>query len=321
MPITRNPGGLNRRVKSHRMEESEEHNSLRQIVEKSDEFIVVKKQANKAPLGVAEPVERRSSVEGNSTTKPEVSTQGLAESEGGLARVRAAACRNKEDRFTSLFHHLDYALLERAYEALKRKAAAGIDGLDWRAYGEDLCNRLVALNECLHSGHYKAAPVRRVWIEKPDGGKRPLGVACIEDKVVQQAMVWILESVYESDFLGFSYGFRPRKSAHNALDALYIALTGRKTSFVLDADIQTFFDTVEHEKLMRFLNHRIGDRRVLKLIKQTLEAGIVDDGVWKGTKQGIAQGMVISPLLANVYLHYCLDQWANQITATNNRDK
>lgn len=257
-------------------------------------------------------MERRGSVKGNSSTQPVVSTQRLTESEGGLARVRAAAREDKKEWFTRLFHHLDYALLERAYEALKRKAAAGVDGVDWHACGEDLCNRLVGLNERLQSGRYRAEPVRRVWIEKSDGGKRPLGVACLEDKVVRQAIVWILESIYEVDFLGFSYGFRPRKSAHKALDALFMALTVRKTSFVLDADVQTFFDTVEHEQLMRFLEHRIGDRRVLKLIQQTLEAGIVDDGVWQETRQSIAQGTVISPLLANIYLHYCLDLWANQ---------
>jgi group II intron reverse transcriptase/maturase len=214
-------------------------------------------------------------------------------------------------RFNNLLHHVTVERLRRAYFALERKAAAGVDGVDWQGYGEGLDGKLVDLHERLHSGRYRARPVHRVWIPKADGRKRPIGIASVEDKVVQQALVWVLEAIYEKDFVGFSYGFRPGRSQHDALDALYMAITTRKVSWVLDADIEGFFDHIDHTWLKRFLRHRIADRRVLRLIEQTLTAGMVEEEQWQATQMGVPQGAVISPLLANIYLHYALDQWVH----------
>ena len=215
-------------------------------------------------------------------------------------------------RFNNLLHHLTVPLLWRAYEGLQKKAAPGVDGMDWYRYGEHLLANLTDLHDRLHKGRYRAKPVKREWIDKPAGGQRPLGITCVEDKIVQQALVWILESIYEQDFLGFSYGFRPGRGQHQALDALYMALTVKKVSFVLDADIQGYYDHIEQTWLMRFLEHRIADRRILKLIEQTVQAGTVEAGHWQRSDQGIPQGAVISPLLSNIYLHYALDLWAQQ---------
>lgn len=227
----------------------------------------------------------------------------------GLARIRRAARRDKSTRFTSLMHHISEDLLAKAYGALKRNAASGVDGETWQEYGERLRERIADLHERVHSGRYRAKPSKRIWLPKPDGRKRPIGIASLEDKIVQQAVVWVLNQIYEEDFLGFSYGFRPGRSQHNALDAVYVGITRRKISWVLDADIKGFFDTISHEWLVKFLEHRIADRRLIRLIRKWLRAGVSEDGEWSRSTVGTPQGAVISPLLANIYLHYALDLW------------
>jgi group II intron reverse transcriptase/maturase len=230
----------------------------------------------------------------------------------GLGRIREAAKGNSQTRFTSLFHHLTVDLLIRAYKALNPKAVPGVDGETWQEYGADYVNRIRDLHGCLHRGAYRAKPSKRMYLEKPDGRKRPIGIAALEDKIVQQATVWVLEAIYEVDFLGFSYGFRPGRGPHNALDAVYVALTKRRVNWVLDADVQSFFDRLDHECLLKFLQHRIGDPRLLRLIQKWLQAGVSDEGEWTSTTVGTPQGAVISPILANIYLHYVLDLWVEQ---------
>lgn len=269
------------------------------------------KRANKTERSVAESVERRASAERNPVGHAVAGTQGPAESDDGLVRVREAAKWDRSLRFDNLLHHVTLPMLERAYLALRKDAAPGVDGLDWKAYGDGLTGRLVGLHEAVHSGRYRAQPVRRQWIPKLDGRQRPLGIACVEDKIVQQALVWVLEAIYEVDFLGFSYGFRPGRSQHDALDAVFMAITTRKVSWVLDADIEACFDRIEHDKLLTVLSRRIADRRVLRLIEQTLQAGVVDDGTWQPSTAGVPQGAVISPMLANVYLHMAIDRWVH----------
>ena len=229
----------------------------------------------------------------------------------GLQRVRRTAKEDKQVRFTALLHHLTVDLLRESFLNLKRKAAPGIDGQTWEQYGQTLEEKLIDLHGRVHRGAYRAQPSRRVYLEKPDGRKRPLGIAVLEDKIVQGAVVKILECIYEEDFLGFSYGFRPGRGAHDALDALSVALQFEKVNWVLDADIQSFFDTMSHEWTMKFIEHRIADPRILRLIRKWLRAGVSEDGEWSETTIGTPQGAVISPLLANVYLHYALDLWVN----------
>lgn len=288
------------------------HEAAEEAVWKSDEVIVVMKHANKVSTLAAECVERRASAERSPEDHAVARTQSLAESDVGLIRVREAARWNRTLRFDNLLHHVSLARLEQAYVALRKDAAAGVDGVDWEAYGEGLAERLVRLHALVHSGRYRAQPVRRQWIAKPDGRQRPLGIACVEDKVVQQALAWILEAIFEVDFLGFSYGFRPGRSQHDALDAVYMAITTRKVSWVLDADIEACFDRIEHHKLLAVLGRRIADRRLLRLIEQTLAAGVVDDGKWQPNRVGVPQGAVISPLLANVFLHDAIDRWVHR---------
>jgi len=273
---------------------------------------VLKQANNTDKQNVAEPVERRVSTKGNSSTLPEVGALYPTESEEKLARIRAIAREDRKLKFENLLHHISKPLLYKAYQRLKKKAAAGVDGETWESYGKELGTNIVELHKNVQDGRYKAKAVLRNWIDKPDGSKRPLGITCIEDKILQQAMVWVLESIYEQDFLGFSYGFRPKRNQHNALDALYVALTQKKVSFVLDADIKGFFDQIDQQQLMQFIQHRISDRRIHRLIEQTLLAGVIDDGQWSRSQTGIPQGGVLSPLLANIYLHYAFDQWANQ---------
>jgi group II intron reverse transcriptase/maturase len=213
---------------------------------------------------------------------------------------------------TALLHHVTPALLRKSFYALKREAAPGVDGITWRDYERDLTARLKDLHERVHRGSYRATPVRRTWIPKGDGRQRPLGVASLEDKIVQQALRIVMEQVYEEDFLGFSYGFRPGRSQHDALDALNVAIERKRINWVLDADIQGFFDAIDHQWMLTFLEHRIADRRVLRLIRKWLRAGVMEAGVRKKTRVGTPQGAVISPLLANIYLHYVLDLWVNQ---------
>lgn len=214
-------------------------------------------------------------------------------------------------QFTALLHHLTAGLLRESFYALKRKAAPGVDGVTWKEYESGLEDRLDDLHSRVHRGAYRAQPSRRVYIPKPDGRQRPLGVAALEDKIVQHAVVTILNQIYEEDFKGFSYGFRPGRSQHQALDALYVAITRKKVSFVLDADIRGFFDQLDRGWLLKFLQHRVADPRMLRLIQKWLDAGVMEDGEWKDTEMGTPQGSVISPLLANIYLHYVFDLWVD----------
>jgi group II intron reverse transcriptase/maturase len=230
----------------------------------------------------------------------------------GLDRVRQAAKARKRERFTALFHHLTVDLLKEAYYGLKRSAAPGVDGLKWKEYERDLEVNVADLHARLHRGAYRALPSKRKYIAKPDGRQRPLGIAALEDKIVQRALVEVLNAIYEEDFLGFSYGFRPGRSQHDCLDALAVGITHRKVNWILDADIRSFFDSVSHEWLNRFLEHRIGDPRVIRLIGKWLKAGVMEDGVAMPTEAGTPQGAVVSPLLANIYLHYAFDLWANR---------
>jgi group II intron reverse transcriptase/maturase len=229
----------------------------------------------------------------------------------GLDRVRQAA-RQKGERFTALLHHLDVALLQSAYGWLRKEASAGVDGVTWADYGEGLEARLTDLHDRIHRCAYRAQPSRRVYIPKPNGRERPLGIAALEDKIVQRALVEVLNAIWEEDFLGFSYGFRPGRGQHDALDALAVGIDQRKVNWILDADIAGFFDAVSHEWLIRFVEHRIGDRRVVRLIRKWLKAGVMEDGQVIPGEVGTPQGAVISPLLANIYLHYVFDLWANQ---------
>jgi len=229
-----------------------------------------------------------------------------------LLGVREAAQRDKKCRLTSLLHHLTPELLRASFYDLKKQAAPGVDDETWRDYAKDFARRIDDLHGRIHRGAYRAKPSKRTYIPKPDGKLRPLGIAALEDKIVQQAARMVLECIYEEDFLGFSYGFRPQRDQHRALDALYMAITKRKVNWILDADIRGFFDNISHEWLMKFLEHRIADRRMLRLLKKWLRAGVSEDGEWSPTKVGTPQGAVISPLYANVFLHYVLDLWIEQ---------
>ncbi len=227
----------------------------------------------------------------------------------GLAGVREAARKDGKLRFTALLHHVNADSLTAAFFQLKKTAAVGVDEVTWQEYEQDLQDHITDLHGRIHRGAYRAKPTRRVWIPKPDGRQRPLGVTSLEDKIVQQAVLQVLQSIYEQDFLGFSYGFRPGRSCHQALDALSVGLTSKRVNWVLDADVSGFFDAIDHEWLIKFLEHRIGDQRILRMIRKWLRAGVSEDGEWSETKVGTPQGAVISPLLANVYLHYVFDLW------------
>ena len=229
----------------------------------------------------------------------------------GVERVREKAKEDKGAKFTALLHHVTVDLLRASFQHLQKEAAPGVDGMTWKEYATGVEERLADLHSRVHQGTYRAQPSRRVYIPKPDGRKRPLGIAALEDKIVQQAVVEILNAIYEDDFLGFSYGFRPGRSAHDALDALSVALQFEKVSWVLDADIRSFFDQMSHEWTMEFVQRRVADPRLLRLIQKWLKAGVSEDGEWSETTVGTPQGAVISPLLANIYLHYVLDEWAH----------
>lgn len=229
-----------------------------------------------------------------------------------LDRIREAAGRDKNLRFTNLMHHITKEILRDAYSELKRNAATGVDGVTWQEYGEGLEGRITDLHDRVQSGRYRAKPSKRVWIPKPDGRQRPIGIAALEDKIVQQAVVWVLSPIYEVEFLGYSYGFRPERSQHNALDAIWVGITQRKVNWVLDADIKGFFDTIKHAWLKKFLECRIADPRIIRLIQKWLRAGVSEEGEWSKTEVGTPQGSVISPLLSNIYLHYVLDQWVSE---------
>lgn len=233
--------------------------------------------------------------------------------QNALERIRQAACRDKRMRFTALWHHVyNVDRLRKAYYSLKRSAAPGVDGETWASYGQDLEENLLDLSSRLQRGAYRAKPVKRGYIPKPDGRQRPLGITVLEDKIAQRSTVEVLNAIYEEDFLGFSYGFRPGRSPHSALNALYAAIMTRKVSWVLDADIRGYFDTIDHEWLMKFIEHRIADKRVLRHIKKWLNAGVLEDGGKTFSDEGVPQGGSVSPFLANIYLHYVLDLWANK---------
>jgi group II intron reverse transcriptase/maturase len=227
-----------------------------------------------------------------------------------LVRVNRAARRSRQTQFTALLHHVDVASLRRAFGRLKRNVSAGVDGMTVTGYEQDLEANLQDLCERVHTGRYRPQPVRRVYIPKADGGRRPLGIPALEDKIVQSAIAEVLAAIYEVDFLDYSYGFRPGRSAHQALEALHTGLMTQRVNWVLDADIRSFFDSVDHEWMMRTLAVRVADRRVLRLIEQWLKAGVLESGEWSRTEAGTPQGAIISPLLANIFLHYALDIWA-----------
>lgn len=256
--------------------------------------------------------EGRGQPEGIPCERARVRTQSRVALPPNLARVNAAARRAVHTRFTALLHHIDEAALHRAFRRQRRQAGAGVDGVTVAAYEQALDANLRDLCGRIHAGRYRPQPVRRVHIPKPDGGRRPLGVPALEDKIVQGAVAEVLSAVYEVDFLGFSYGFRPGRNPHMALDALHTAIMSQRVSWVLDADIRSFFDSVDHEWLLRMLAHRIADPRILRLIEQWLRAGVLESDVWYETDRGTPQGAGISPLLANVFLHYVLDLWVHQ---------
>ena len=279
---------------------------------KSDGCIVPRRPPNKDKRNLsAEAEEGRRSTKGNAKQMATPRTQSRKSVPPGLQRVRKVAEEDKAVRFTALLHHVTPEALKASFFALKRQAAPGVDGVTWKQYGKGLGKRIENLHARVHNGTYRAQPSKRVYIPKPDGRMRPLGMAALEDKIVQHAVGKVLSIVYEEDFLGFSYGFRPGRAQHDALDALAIGLGRRKVNWVLDADIRGFFDTISHEWMVRFIEHRIADRRVTRLIRKWLRAGVSEDGKWSKTEVGTPQGAVISPLLANIYLHYVLDQWAH----------
>jgi group II intron reverse transcriptase/maturase len=278
--------------------------------EKSDRAEVPAKSPNNAERSAAEAVEGRALAKGNPHERNAPRTQGRTSTQSALARVRQAARQDRKQRFTALFHHVyDVERLRHAYRSLKRGAAAGIDGETWQHYGEALESNLRDLSERLRRGAYGAKPVRRVLIPKADGRQRPVGIPTLEDKLVQRAVVDVLNAIYESDFVGFSYGFRPGRNQHQALDALAVGIWARKVNWVLDADIRSFFDTLKHEWVIRFVEHRIADERIVRLIRKWLSAGVLEDGKQTRSEEGAVQGGSISPLLANLYLHYVLDLW------------
>jgi len=281
----------------------------------SDGSVVPRKSPNKgrgAPRP-AEGVEGRGPAKGNSRRQTSLRAQERERLQQALARVRQVAERDKETKFTTLWHHVyDVGRLREAYFGLERKASPGVDGMTWEAYGEDLEARLADLSGRLKRGSYRAKPVRRVHIPKPDGRKRPIGVTTLEDKLVQRATAEVMQGVYEADFLNFSYGFRPKRHQHHALDAAYVGITQRKVNWVLDVDVRGFFDAIAHEWLMKFIGHRIADKRVHRHVKKWLNAGVMENGERIFPEHGAPQGGSISPLLGNIYLHYVLDLWAHQ---------
>lgn len=280
---------------------------------KSDSFVVPEKRSNKAGRSAAEAVEGRELAKGNSREHNASRTQGRQNVFSGLGRIRQAARTDKKQRFTALLHHIaNTERLRAAFLALRRDAAAGIDGVTWRSYQENLEANLADLSGRLHRGAYRASPVERRHIEKESGGTRPIGIPTLEDKIVQRATVEVLNAIYEVDFLGFSYGFRPGRNQHQALDAISVGLFRKKVSWVLDADLRGFFDNLDRAWLVKFLEHRIGDRRVVRLIQKWLNAGVLENGERIDSETGTVQGGSISPLLANIYLHYVFDLWIDQ---------
>ena len=283
--------------------------------EKSDAAIVAAKLTNNAGARIAavtESVEPRAVTKRNAEEQSTHRTLGRARVSQALRRVRQAARQRKKEKFTALQHHISIDLLRVAFLALKRNAAPGADDLTWRTYAQDLDLNLTDLAARVQRGAYRALPSRRTYIPKADGRQRPLAVAALEDKIVQKATAAVLNTIYEEEFLGFSYGFRPGRGQHDALDALTVGITTKRVNFILDADIRSFFDEVSQSWLVRFVEHRIGDPRIIRLIQKWLKAGVLEDGIITVSDKGTGQGSVISPLLANVYLHYVIDLWADR---------
>jgi group II intron reverse transcriptase/maturase len=279
---------------------------------KSDSPIVPTKLSNKAGRPVAEVMEGRGLTKENAIQLNMFRTQGRESMPNALERIREAAIKNKGQRFSALFHHVTEERLKQAFLKIKKNAAPGTDGVTWEQYEADLDGNVKDLHARLQRGAYRAKPSRRAYIPKADGRQRPLGIAALEDKIVQRAVTEVLNAIYEVDFLGFSYGFRPGRRAHVALDALAIGIRFKRISWILDADIRGYFDAINHDWMVKFLEHRIADKRMLRLIKKWLKAGVIENGEWKANKEGSPQGSSISPLLANIYLHYVLDLWVQQ---------
>jgi len=280
--------------------------------EKSDLPEVAEKRANKAASAAAELVERRGGAKENAELQSTVRTQSRVAVSQAQARIREAVNRNRRDKLTALLHHLTIDVLRASFVGLKKSAAPGVDEMTWTEYAEGLEENLLDLHSRVQMGAYRALPSRRTYIPKRDGRQRPLGIAALEDKIVQAAVVAILTPIYEAEFLGFSYGFRPKRNQHQALDALAFGIGRQRINWVLDCDIQSFFDKVSQSWLIRFIEHRIGDRRIIRLIAKWLTAGVLEEGRLIVTEEGTPQGAVISPLLANVYLHYVYDLWVHQ---------
>lgn len=306
-------------MKAERSEKARGHKSDMHVAGESDSSIVPQKPANKGGrTPTAEPAEGRGLTKENigqslldRTQRRNSDGSPFVPRSRGLPGVREAAREDKKLRLTNLLHHLTPELLRASFFDLKKQAAPGVDGQTWSDYARDYQRRIDDLHGRIHRGAYRAKPSKRTYIPKADGRERPLGIAALEDKIVQQAARTVLECIYEQDFLGFSYGFRPGRSPHRALDALYVGITKQKVNWILDADIRGFFDNISHEWLMKFLEHRIADSRMLRLLKKWLRAGVSEDGEWSPTSVGTPQGAVISPLYANVFLHYVLDLWIN----------
>jgi len=304
-------------MEADRSEKARGHNSDMNVTGESHSSIVPKKPTNKGRVPrPAESVEERELTKENAEQSLLDRTQGrksdgkpLVARSRGLLGVREAARKDRRLKFTSLLHHISEELLQESFFALKKQAAPGVDGEAWGDYAEDFEKRIHDLHGRVHRGAYRAKPSKRIYIPKPDGRMRPLGIAALEDKIVQQAARTVLECIYEQDFVGFSYGYRPGRSSHRALDALFVGISKRKVNWIIDADIRGFYDNISHEWLMKFVEHRIADPRMLRLLKKWLKAGVSEDGEWSPTKVGTPQGAVISPLYANVFLHYVLDQW------------
>jgi RNA-directed DNA polymerase len=287
------------------------HNAGVYVPEKSHCAVVPVNQPNKEAEASAEVGEGRAQMKENIAQFNMHPTQSGKCMSQGLGGVRKAAKERKQERFTSLLHHLSVDLLRESFYALQRKASPGVDGVTWQEYETGLEDRLIDLHSRVHRGAYRAQPSRRVYIPKLDGRQRPIGIAAVEDKVVQQAAVTILNQIYEVDFKGFSYGFRPGRSPHQALDALTVGIQRKKVNWILDADVVGFFDNLSHEWALKFIEHRVADQRLLRLIRKWLKAGVSEDGQWSETSKGTPQGAVASPLIANVYLHYLFDLWAD----------
>lgn len=293
-----------------RSEKARCHNADMHVAGKSDSLVVPEKRANNAGQDTAaESVEERRLTEENASQSLLVRTQSRVAKSRGLQGVREIARKDKHAKFNNLLSHITLELLRVSFFDLRKDAAPGIDGETWAEYAEEYQVRIIDLHSRIHRGTYRAKPSKRTWIPKLDGKLRPLGIAALEDKIVQQAARVVLECIYEEDFLGFSYGFRPGRSCHWALDALSVGIETQKVNWILDADIRGFFDNIDHNWLVQFLEHRIADRRFLRLLKKWLRAGVSEDGEWSPSRVGTPQGAVISPLFSNVFLHYVLDLW------------